>query len=118
MGVVTRFDLKTFKQGPFWGGVVGYDIKTREQHFKALEELNGASQYDVYASVIVSLAYSNGSWTIYNNYEYTKQPARAYPLFFKSFTNIQPELVNTMRVSPLGNLTAEIRDLGASAQNR
>lgn len=43
-----------------------------------------------------------------NNYEYTKIPAEPYPPTFKSFTDIQPQLLNTMRVSNLTNFTLEL----------
>lgn len=113
MGVVTRFDLKTFSQGPFWGGLIVYDISTREQHFKAFEGLNGANHHDVYAALICNFLYRNGSWTIVNNYEYTKQPAQPYPPVFEPFTSIQPELVSTMRVGPLANFTLELEGVDA-----
>lgn len=106
--MVTRFDLKTFSQGLIWGGLIVYDVSTREQHFKAFEKLNGASEYDVYAALINNFIYANGSWTILNNYEYTKQPAQPYPTVLKPFTSIQPELSNTMRVASLANLTGEL----------
>ena len=117
-GVVTRFDLKTFQQGPFWGGYIVYDTSTREQHFKALEELDGASRYDVYAALINNHSYQNGSWIIINNYEYTKEPAEPYPPVFKPFTSIQPELGNTMRVGPLANFTIELDQTNADGKLR
>lgn len=117
-GVVTRFDLKTFRQGPFWGGYIIYDISTREQHFKAFEELNGASRYDVYAALISNYLYRNGSWSVLNIYDYTKEPAQPYPPVFKPFTSIQPELVNTMRVAPLANFTVELEDTSTDGKLR
>jgi FAD/FMN-containing dehydrogenase len=40
-GVVTRFDLRTFKQGPFWGGAVFYFPDQFPAQIQALvDELN------------------------------------------------------------------------------
>lgn len=43
-----------------------------------------------------------------NNYEYSKVPAQPYPPTFKPFTDIQPQLFNTMRVSNLTDFTVEL----------
>ena len=51
-GVVTRFDMKTFRQGPYWGGALINPIETRQQNFAAFEKLNGAQPYDKYAALI------------------------------------------------------------------
>ena len=34
-GVVTRFDMKSFESGPFWGGTVAYPISTLPQQVAA-----------------------------------------------------------------------------------
>ncbi|KAL8902883.1 MAG: hypothetical protein Q9207_004311 [Kuettlingeria erythrocarpa] len=107
-GVVTRFDIKTFESGPFWGGQVIYPITTMPQQIAAFVNLAGAQPYDEYAALIHNYAYTAGSWIILNNYEYTKTPAEPYPSIFKPFTDIQPELLNTMRVSNLTDFTLEL----------
>lgn len=108
-GVVTRFDLKTFEQGDFWGGFIVYPIETRLEHFKAFEQLNAAAEYDVHTSLINNYAYTAGvGWVIANNYEYTK--AESYPAVFEPFTSIQPQFANTMRISNLSDFTIEMND--------
>ncbi|KAL8858221.1 MAG: hypothetical protein Q9178_005233 [Gyalolechia marmorata] len=87
-GVVTRFDVKSFESGPFWGGFVVYPITTLPQQVASFVGL--------------------GNWIIANNYEYTKVPAQPYPPAFKPFTDIQPEIINTMRVSNLTDFTVEL----------
>lgn len=113
-GVVTRFDLKTFRQGPFWGGSIAYPIETRQKFFLAFAQFNAAKPYDKFAALINSYVYAQvpGSpapgWLVFNDYEYTKQPAEPYPPTFQPFTSIQPQLLNTMRVDTLANFTSEI----------
>ncbi|KAL8894719.1 MAG: hypothetical protein Q9192_004101 [Flavoplaca navasiana] len=111
-GVVTRFDMKSFDSGKFWGGFVIYPLKTMPQHvaaFLGLDTFKSAAQpYDPFAALIHSYGYTAGSWSIANNYEYTKVPAQPYPPAFKPFTDIQPQLLNTMRVSNLTDFTVEI----------
>ena len=68
----------------------------------------GAKPYDEYAALIHSYAFTAGNWVIVNEYQYTKQPAQPYPPTFKPFTDIQPQLFNTLRVSNLTDFTVEI----------
>lgn len=114
-GVVTRFDLKTFKQGPYWGGAVIYPIETRHQNFAAFEKLNGAQPYDKYAAVIQNLLFLPATgWSILNTLQYTKQPPQPFPPTFQPFTSIQPQLNNTLRIAPLSEFTLELGGGGSS----
>ncbi|KAL8681984.1 MAG: hypothetical protein Q9186_001926 [Xanthomendoza sp. 1 TL-2023] len=115
-GVVTRFDMKSFESGPFWGGEVTYPITTMPQQVAAFVSLAGAKPYDEYAALIHNYAYTAGNWVILNSYEYTKilpptttaQPYPPPPVIFKPFTDIQPQLSNTMRISNLTDFTREL----------
>ncbi|KAL8813184.1 MAG: hypothetical protein Q9200_000451 [Gallowayella weberi] len=107
-GVVTHFDFKSFESGRFWGGEVTYPITTMPQQVAAFVGLAGAKPYDQYAALIHNYAYTAGNWFILNNYEYTKVPAEPYPPVFKPFTDIQPQLANTMRISNLTDFTLEL----------
>ena len=108
-GVVTRFDLKTFEQGHFWGGFIGYPIEARFDQFRAFEEFNGAARLDEYAALINSYAYnSREGWMIANNYEYTRP--EAYPAVFRRFTDGPNQTYNTMRISNLTDFTVELND--------
>lgn len=108
-GVVTRFDMKTFKQGPYWGGAVIYPIETRHQHFAAFEQFNGAQPYDKNAALIQSLLFTTATgWNVYSTLQYTKQPPQPFPPTFQPFTSIQPQLGNTLRIAPLSEFTLEL----------
>jgi len=106
--VVTRFDLKTFAQGPLWGGFVIYPLSTKDQQLKALTELTGSgANYDPYAVVINSYGWSAASgWAVANNIEYTKP--QAFPPALENFTSIQPQYASTMRIAPIANLATEL----------
>jgi hypothetical protein len=109
-GVVTRFDMKTFEQGPFWGGWVVYPIEARHVHFRAFERFNsGADDDDRYAALINNYVYSSrGGWLLGNSYEYTKP--QEYPAVFRGFTDVQPQLYSTMRISNLSDFAIELND--------
>ena len=57
-GVVTRFDMRTFEQGKFWGGFIGQDISTRFQQFKYFESFAESKNYDPYSALINSYAFT------------------------------------------------------------
>lgn len=54
-GIVTRFDLKTFAQGPMWGGGVYYLIDQVKSVIKALTNINIALPSDPFAALWVAL---------------------------------------------------------------
>lgn len=72
--------------------------------------MNFTSQtsFDIYSALINSYAYSadRGGWIVANNYEYTK--AEAYQAVFDEYTSIQPELVNTMRISNMSDFAIKL----------
>ncbi|KAL8996344.1 MAG: hypothetical protein Q9169_004110 [Polycauliona sp. 2 TL-2023] len=117
-GVVTRFDMRSFESGKFWGGFVVYPLSTMPQQVAAFVGLAGAQPYDPYAALIHSYGFTAGSWSVANNYEYTKVPAEPYPPTFKPFTDIQPQLLNTMRVSSLTDFTVEIAATSAPGRRQ
>lgn len=105
-GVVTRFDMKLFTQGKFWGGFIGQDISTRQQQYDYFVTFASSKTYDPYAALIMSFAYSlSTGWYIASNFEYTKP--QAYPATFKNFTDL-PQTFNTMRISNLTDFTVEL----------
>ena len=115
-GIVTRFVMRAFKQGKFWGGFIGQDISTRTQQFQYFEAFAQSKGYDPYATIINSYSYSTqGGWIIASDYEYTKP--QAYPPVFKSFVAL-PQTFNTMRISNLTDFTIEIdaRNVAGSRQ--
>lgn len=103
-GVVTRFDFKVFPQGNVWGGNIFNPIETRKEQIQAFYSINAASDYDEYASLINSYAYSvaAGGLVIANTIVYTKP--EAFPRTFAPLTDIQPQLLNTMGIANLSTI--------------
>ena len=108
-GVVTRFDLRTFEQGKVWGGFVVTPSTTAAQQFQLFQDFTTASGkgVDNYATVINAYVFgANGPQYIANQYTYTKPVA--YPAILHNFTNISPQLENTLRITNLTDLTIEV----------
>ncbi|KAF2676575.1 FAD-binding domain-containing protein [Lentithecium fluviatile CBS 122367] len=107
-GVVTRFDLKTFKQGKFWGGSILYGDDASPALIQAFSDLNKATGYDEYAALIQSFSYVSGGvgFVVAANIEYTKEGVEN-PATFQPFTAAQPQFINSMRTSNLTDFTVE-----------
>jgi FAD/FMN-containing dehydrogenase len=70
-GIVTRFDIRTFPQGPFYGGVIVCPITTLDAQLQGFIDL--LTKYDPYAAVIVSIRWNKEKdSSILCNLEYTK----------------------------------------------
>lgn len=115
-GVVTRFDLRTFKQGDIWAGYIYNPIETWPAQIQAFTEINAASEYDPYASLINSYVYSaaSGGMAVANDLVYTKpQP---YPAILKPFTDIQPQFLNSLQIQNLTNYLSATGDFQPRGQ--
>ena len=105
-GIVTRFDLKAFKQGNFWGGTILYGDDASPALLKAFADLNRPQGYDEYASVIHSHSFVPGmGFVTSENIAYTKP--EAFPATFKPFTDAQPQFTSSMRISNQTDFTVE-----------
>ena len=112
LGVVTRFDMRTFPQGDIWGGTLTYDISTAPRQLQAFAHFNGAGDYDEYAELIQNYAFIGdmGLYIAVNSLEYTKPVVN--PPVFQPFTEIQPQLSNSMRIANLTDITDELAATG------
>ena len=109
LGIVTRFDLKTFRQGKLWGGFIIYPFTTATAQLQNLQDFTTAvgAGVDPFASVINAFIFTAaGPSFIANQYTYTK--AEAFPKILQNFTNLQPQLHSTMRITNLTDLTIEL----------
>ena len=106
-GVVTRFDLRTFVQGKFWGGVIQYPISTAPAQITAFSNFAGTRDYDIYASLITNFAFTSAQgYGALNNIEYTKPIVN--PKVFQPLTSIEPQYASTMRISNLSDFANEL----------
>jgi FAD/FMN-containing dehydrogenase len=104
-GIVTRFDIRTFPQDNFYGGVVVYDISTIDTQLKGFASL--LENFDPYAAIMMSISWNQprNGYSIFSNLEYTKMDTA--PAALQPFLQAQPQYLNTMRVSNLTDFTTE-----------
>jgi len=109
-GIVTKFTMKTFVQGPFWGGLVFHRVTaaTRSRMFTFFERFTNSTTYDPYAAFINSYSYVPIiGWLSASDVEYTKPEAN--PPVFRDFLFDDPlSILNTMRISNLTDFADEI----------
>lgn len=105
-GIITRLTLKTFEQGPFWGGVLHHPIAAVNESLKVLTDMNSPGDYDKYSSLMTSFGFSSSSGlnVASNLIEYTK-PVENPPIFQRLVR--LPNFVNTMRITNMTDLAEE-----------
>ncbi|KAL9045735.1 MAG: hypothetical protein Q9214_001271 [Letrouitia sp. 1 TL-2023] len=118
LGLVTRFDIVAFRQGPLWGGTALYNITKREQlqpHLKALNAFTNSIAQDPYGSLILVWTYlpQMKQYSFQNLYEYTRPVTnpKIFPPPFKDFaptSPVGPPAANTLRIAGLANLTGQL----------
>ncbi|KAL8691132.1 MAG: hypothetical protein Q9218_003584, partial [Villophora microphyllina] len=106
-GIVTRFDLKTFPQGQFWGGTIYNTIDTLPAQISAFTQFNNETAYDTNAAMINTYAYTSQrqAWTVANLLVYTENATD--PPVLKPFADIKPQLASTWRPTNLSDITSE-----------
>jgi hypothetical protein len=114
-GIVTRFDMKTFKQGPYWGGLLFMNSLKRRSTFEFFERFANIS--DPYAAFINSYTWVPIIGAIStSNVQYTKA-IPSPPLFQKLIENSE-SLGSTPRISTTSDFTQEIKDLNPSGSRQ
>lgn len=110
-GIVTRFDIATFPQDVFYGGVVAAAYSTLESQLAGFANL--LANFDPYAALIMSISWSAAQgFFLFNNVEYTKDVEN--PPILQPFTEASPAVLNTMRISNLTDFANEAAQYGAS----
>lgn len=106
-GIVTRFDLKTYELGNFWGGFIAYPMTELQPTLSAFSGFMNPKNYDSYADMIFAIGYSNpgGVQSISLGLQYTKPVAD--PAVFKPFVNTAAEEFSSMRISNMSDFTTE-----------
>lgn len=99
-GVVTRFVLRTFKQGSIWAGDVIYPVSTILQQLQAFSSFASAPDFDQNAGLIQSLAFSSAGGPLVVNQLVYAQPI-VDPPAFRPFTAIKPQVENTAAITAL-----------------
>lgn len=106
-GVVTRFDLKVYSQGPFWGGFITYPITEISRQLHAFSTFMRPKNFNPNADLIQAYGYSNpgGQRIISLALQYLKPVAN--PPVFQPFLNPPAELFSSMRISNMSDFVNE-----------
>ncbi|KAI0965082.1 hypothetical protein F4678DRAFT_453811 [Xylaria arbuscula] len=106
LGIVTRVDLRTFSQGDLWGGQVVRPYETAEQQISALAAFNDPANYDEFASLITTFAYSGAQdiQVVVNDMQYTKPLSD--PPVFQNLASMAA-YSSTQRISNMSDFAAE-----------
>lgn len=110
-GIVTRFDLATFKQGQLWGGQVLYPVaSTTAQQDAALYNLANSPDASKNATgdaqVILAYVTSPQGQFFANYYTYTEP--EEWPAQLAEFEAIEPRYTQTLRTSNLSDFATEL----------
>ncbi|CEN60353.1 hypothetical protein ASPCAL02794 [Aspergillus calidoustus] len=112
-GVVTQFDVRSFAQGSFCGGVVQYPSSANDEQLAAYEAVMGAETRDPHVAVEQSFLFQSGSDEHEAAHEYScnlvyyTKPVVDAPAL-RPFTQIQPQEHSTMRLGALEEITGEL----------
>lgn len=110
-GIVTRFDLRPFRQDPYWGGLIFYPSSTEQAQVDAYAEFRERANHDSRAEVEQNFMYlssddGSGDPFCMNNVFYSEQVRN--PSALRMFSDIQPQFNNTMRISNSTDFTEEL----------
>lgn len=111
-GIVTRFDVDTYAQGPVWGGlhIWSYTEDVRSALNKAFVDFAHAAALDPYVSLFVGLGYRAGNYT-YGAGLYNAR-GTAFPPVFRAFETEESfktaNIMSTARVTTMSNLAEEL----------
>ncbi|OTB02353.1 hypothetical protein M426DRAFT_74692 [Hypoxylon sp. CI-4A] len=112
LGVVTRFDLRTFEQGPFWGGSIFYFPPSFPGQIEALvgelKKPDTSSETHLMLSIGYSAAFAQlGGELCMNQLYYTQATER--PSVLEPFASVQPQIeqLNSMRTLTLKEAATE-----------
>lgn len=97
-GIVTRFDLQTFPQGPVWGGRTFYAPSAAEDLVEAYTDFK-LQEYDPYGAGWVTVGYNHtsGNFTPTTTLWYSKPEKK--PGGFKVLTEFAPKVQGGMLVA-------------------
>lgn len=118
-GIVTRFDMRTFKQGPFWGGsVYNFPARFPRQMEALVNEIRKPNASDE-TQTMVSIGYAAafGMIACQNQVYYTKGATETPPVL-EPFTTIQPQIdaLNSLHVLNLTSAASEQASDGKTSQ--
>ena len=114
LGLVTRFDFLTIKQGYIWGGSVIQPISAIEGAIAAFAKIASNTDYDPYAAINTIVLFNSTirQWTLLHQPVYTKEGVTHPPVFDEIMA--LPQIASTMRTYNLSSLAGEGLSAGFS----
>ncbi|KAH7389519.1 hypothetical protein DE146DRAFT_767847 [Phaeosphaeria sp. MPI-PUGE-AT-0046c] len=107
-GIVTRFDLKTFEQGPMWGGLILYPNSTDEVLLDTLHAFKDPANFDPHAMFTFGFVYDTSKGLSTGNIAmYHTRPELVNGSTLEWFAKVQPQLHNTLRIGAPAFLSRE-----------
>ncbi|PWY93425.1 FAD-binding domain-containing protein [Aspergillus sclerotioniger CBS 115572] len=111
-GIVTRYDMRTFRQGPIFGGSVSYHHCDLDEQIELLVRAlrNGHMTLDTHVRMTISYQKKWGGFLCTNQVYYTH--AVPGPLVLRQFTEMKCEVTSRRRMSMMTMWEAgRVRDL-------
>ncbi|KAH9878814.1 hypothetical protein J1614_002248 [Plenodomus biglobosus] len=107
-GIVTRFDLRTFSQGPMWGGIVIYSNTSDKELIDAINAFKDPSKFDPYAMFTFGFVYDTAQQAFTADIAmYHSRPERINGSTLESFAKIEPQIYNTLRTDTASGFASE-----------
>ncbi|KAK4197154.1 bifunctional solanapyrone synthase [Triangularia verruculosa] len=108
-GIVTRWDVTTVPQGNVWGGSVVYLNTTTAAQLNAFTRWKSSKNFDPASSVEQSHVYigSINQWLVASLLFYSEPTP--FPKDLKGFTDIQPQLDSSLRITNVSGMADEIQ---------
>lgn len=106
-GIVTRFDFRTFTQGPFFGGSVFYFAPSFPSQLEALVNEIKRPDASPETHLMVSTGFAAmfapiaGDQPMCQNQVYYTREAKEVPPVLKPFTDIQPNMEQLYSMRPM-----------------
>ena len=115
-GIVTRIDMETFEQNPFFGGFAYFVPDVWVDEVQEFVKINDPEAYDPFAHLTLTWGFSAAAGLIVaNQLEYTK-PIEDPPIFAK--IRSLPVLFGTDGIFNVTQLSKDLRNQAASGQRQ
>ncbi|KAK5109863.1 hypothetical protein LTR62_006470 [Meristemomyces frigidus] len=108
-GIVTRFDLETFEQGPMWGGAVFNSIEHNATLLDALVDFTSKASEDIDAFTWVALVYVQPQESWFASTEMVSAKPEPNPAIFKDLAAVAA-LQSSLRATDIADLALEMKE--------
>ncbi|KAK3689096.1 putative oxidoreductase [Podospora appendiculata] len=109
LGIVTRIDLATFKQGDLWFANIYHPLTTVDEQIKTVARITAPENYDVDASFVTGFGYAStqGLTVVNNQLAYAKPAANGTnPAYYDAFLAL-PSFFNATAVLNMTSLARQ-----------